>query len=207
VRGLFVPGWGAPPSLYAERLPRAWTVVRPPTFAATQGRLDRYVEWLHAVTRRERDGVALGGHSMGAALAVLAAHEHPDRVSELLLVAPAGLPLAKPMTASLRDFARQLASGSYPREILGSILAAGRAPRAAVRLARSVHALDLGRELKALRARGVRVTVVGCASDTLTTPMHCRRVAALAGGDYRELSVAGGHMWMLHHPEEFALLF
>jgi hypothetical protein len=111
------------------------------------------------------------------------------------------------LAASLRDFARQLASGSYPREILGSILAAGRAPRAAVRLARSVHALDLGRELKALRARGVRVTVVGCASDTLTTPMHCRRVAALAGADYRELSVAGGHMWMLHHPEEFALLF
>ena len=49
--------------------------------------------------------------------------------------------------------------------------------------------------------------MIGCATDTLTTAAHCRRVATLAGADYRELELTGGHMWMLRHPDEFAALF
>jgi len=41
------------------------------------------------------------------------------------------------------------------------------------------------------------VTVVGVVTDTLVTPDHCRRAAGLLGATYRELTVEGGHMWML----------
>jgi hypothetical protein len=37
-------------------------------------------------------------------------------------------------------------------------------------------------------------------TDTLTPPDHCRRIAALSGGDYNELAVDGGHLWFLRAP-------
>jgi hypothetical protein len=48
--------------------------------------------------------------------------------------------------------------------------------------------------------------VVACASDTLVTPLHCRRVAELLGGEYRELDLAGGHTWMLDSWPQLAQL-
>jgi pimeloyl-ACP methyl ester carboxylesterase len=207
VRGYVVPGWGAPANLYAGALPSGWTALRPPTFAATNGNLHRYVDWLRTIVARAREPVALGGHSMGAALAVLAAHPDPGSIDRLLLVAPAGLPLTKPISASLRDFAHQLLGRDYPREIGRSFAEVAVAPRAALRLARSIRALNLRRELDALRAGCVRCHVVACVSDTLTPAAHCRRLARFAGADYRELHLSGGHMWMLRHPSEFAALF
>jgi pimeloyl-ACP methyl ester carboxylesterase len=207
VRGYFLPGWGAPPSLYAAGLPAGWTTLRAPSFALTKGSLERYVDWLAAIVAAEPRPVALGGHSMGAALAIMAAHRHPARVDRLVLVGPAGLPLTKPLAASLRDFARQLAGRAYPREVARSIADGARAPRAALRLARAVRALELERELASLRAWGVPCHVVACTSDTLTTSAHCERIATLAAADYRELRLPGGHMWMLGHRREFAALF
>src|SRR5262245_55417970 len=109
-------------------MPSGWTVLRPPTFGRTDGDLRRYVDWLRGVLGSERGPVALGGHSMGGALAVLAAHDEPQRVDRLLLVSPAGLPLTKPMGASFRDFLRQLARRSYPGEVRASMLDALKAP-------------------------------------------------------------------------------
>src|SRR5262245_2779174 len=144
---------------------------------------------------------------MGAALAILAAHRDPARVASLLLVAPAGLPLTKPFAASARDFARQLLRGGYPADVRRSLAEAAAAPRSALRLAHAVRSLDLAPELDALRAHGVRSRVVACSTDTLTTAAHCRRIARLAGADFRVLPLGGGHMWMLGHPAEFACLF
>jgi hypothetical protein len=53
------------------------------------------------------------------------------------------------------------------------------------------------REMRSLRASGVPVEVVGCSTDSLVTPAHCREVASILGADCRELELAGGHMWML----------
>ena len=142
---------------------------------------------------------------MGGALAVLAAAEHPHRIARLTLISPAGLPLRKPMEASLADFARQLASGRYPSA--DAVAAIGRAlvaPRAALRLAREVRALDLSHEMETVRRGGVPVEVVACASDTLVTPANCRRQAELLGGRYHQLPLRGGHMWMLAGPEHLA---
>jgi pimeloyl-ACP methyl ester carboxylesterase len=202
---VFVPGWGAPAALYSRALPDRWDVLRPPSFARGAGRFDSYSRWLSLELRSYEEPVTLGGHSMGAALAVLAALEQPERIHRLVLVAPAGLPLAKPIRVSVRDFAGQVASRAYPSRLaLRSMLDALRAPRAALRLAEAVRALDLRPQMEQLRGLGLRCSVLGCVTDTLTPPEHCRRIAALSGARYRELEVDGGHMWMLTHPLAFA---
>jgi hypothetical protein len=74
------------------------------------------------------------------------------------------------------------------------------APRAALRLAREVHDLDLTPELQQVRAYGFQCTVVACSSDRLTTCAHCRRLAGLVGADYRELEAPDGHIWVVTQP-------
>ena len=195
---LFVPGWGARASIYRTALPPGWEVLEPPTFRATGGSLGAYTTWLQDELDRRTGPFVLGGHSFGAALSVLAAARGDAEIERLALVDPAGLPLSKPMYLCLRDFARQLATGIYPvRPAVQSIGSALVAPRAAMRLARAVYALDLRRELAEFRSRGLPCTVLAAGTDTLTPPAHCRTVASLAGGDYHELDVSGGHVWFL----------
>jgi pimeloyl-ACP methyl ester carboxylesterase len=199
---LFVPGWGAPSGLYA--VPAGWEVLEPPPFGVG-ATVEAQLHWLRARLDRLDGPVTLGGHSMGAALAVLAARERPQRVARLVLVAPAGLPLTKPVATSVRDFFGQLAARMYPtRQALQALAAFAAAPRSALRLAFAVRALDLERQLRSLRSLGIPVDVVGCTTDSLTSAAHCRRVAKLAGARYRELDLPGGHMWMLRERAAFA---
>jgi pimeloyl-ACP methyl ester carboxylesterase len=188
---LFLPGWGAPATLYEPGLPPEWRALEPPSFAASGGSLAAYSHWL-GIELHRRGRSPLGGHSMGAALAILAAAECPELVERLVLVAPAGLPLQKPIVA------RQVMRGVYPKGTAARALTAiARAPRAALALAEEVRALDLRGECARIRAAGIPVVVVGCSSDTLVTRGHSRMLADALGADYRELSLAGGHMWML----------
>jgi pimeloyl-ACP methyl ester carboxylesterase len=201
---LFLPGWGAPAALYAPSLPASWLALEPPSFAASGGSLAAYRRWLD-VELRERGRSRLGGHSMGAALAILAAAHSPELVERLVLIAPAGIPLEKPIRKSVQDLLRQLAGGDYPRRVaVSGALAVGRAPRAALSLARHVRRLDLRRECERVRAAGIPVTVVGCVSDTLVTIDRSRALAGLLGARYEELELGGGHMWMLTDGALFA---
>jgi pimeloyl-ACP methyl ester carboxylesterase len=198
VTALFIPGWGARASLYRDALPVGWEVLELPSFRATGGAIEAYPAWLSDELARRPAPFTLGGHSFGAALAVLAAASGDADVDRLVLVQPAGLPLTKPKSRALRDFGRQLVAGVYPlAPAAASVATTVVAPRAALRLARAVYALDLSRELAALRERGVPCTVLSADSDTLTPPDHCRRVAELAGGDFEQLAVGGGHVWFL----------
>lgn len=194
---LFLPGWGAPAALYTPGLPQSWDVLEPPSFAASGGSLAPYRRWLE-LELRGRGRSAVAGHSMGGALAILAAAEMPELVERLVLIAPAGLPIDKPIRRSLRDFFRQVAGGDYPCGTAWSALSAvGRAPRAALALAQQVRALDLRRECARVRAAGIPTTVIGCVSDTLVTTDRTRTLAEALGARYHELDVHGGHMWML----------
>ena len=142
---------------------------------------------------------------MGAALAICAAADLPELVERLVLIAPAGLPLEKPFWKSLRDFAGQVRDRSYPRDVLAAAaLGLARAPRAAIGLARAVRALDLRCECARIRAAGIPVRVVGCATDTLVTSSRARALADALGARYEELGLGGGHMWMLGDRERFA---
>jgi pimeloyl-ACP methyl ester carboxylesterase len=204
-RGLFVPGWGAPSRLYRRGLPPGWEVLEPPTFRQTRGDLDRYREWLRAALAARGEPVVLAGHSMGGALAVLAAAEQPDLVERLILFSPAGLPLRKPIARIALTGLGQVLRGCYPVGALRQMFAGKvAAPRATLRLARRVHGLDLTHSLQELRAHGVPCTVVGCAGDRLATSAHCRRFAELLAADYRELEAPDGHIWLITRPERLA---
>lgn len=201
---LFLPGWGAPAALYAPVLPAHWDVLEPPSFAASGGSLTPYRRRLE-LELRNRGRSRLGGHSMGGALAILAAAETPELVERLVLIAPAGLPLDKPIRQSLHDFLRQIANGDYPHRIaLAALLALVRAPRSALALAHHVRSLDLRRECARVRAAGVPTTVIGCATDTLVTTDRARALANALGARYEELDLVGGHMWMLGNRSRFA---
>jgi pimeloyl-ACP methyl ester carboxylesterase len=201
-RGLFLPGWGAPASLYRAGAPDGWRVVELPSFRRSRGRLEPYLDCARTALAAEPAPVALAGHSMGAALAVLVAHERPELVERLVLVSPAGLALDRPLRSSARAFAGQVLRGCYPAGALRRMaLNTLAAPRAALVLARRVESLDLTRELDELRALAIPATVVACNGDRLTTCRHCRQLASALGAGYRELDARDGHIWPVTQPE------
>ena len=200
-RSLFIPGWGAPSRLYVPGLPKEWLALELPSFRKTRGELSVYRAWL-VEEIAGRGPVALAGHSMGAALALLAAIDRPDLVERLILLSPAGLPLTKPIPSSLATWARQVVTGRFPLAQVGrSIVRTGLAPRSALRLGRFVHQLDLRPELEPFRAKPVPSTVVGCTTDTMTPTAHCRELAALIGAEYREVDAPDGHIWPVTQPQ------
>lgn len=142
---------------------------------------------------------------MGAVLALLAATDRPELVERLVLLSPAGLPLTKTMRSSTATFLRQAASGRYRPAHLGRMLGrVARSPLSAHRLARAVHDLDVRPELGEFDAGRVPCVVVGCSTDTLTPPDHCRELAAALGADYREVDAPDGHIWPVTQPELLA---
>jgi pimeloyl-ACP methyl ester carboxylesterase len=198
---MFVPGWGATAGMYRRGLPAGWRVLELPTFGAAAGELDRYRADVVGELARAPTPVAVAGHSMGAALAVLAAAECPDRIARLILLTPSGLPLDKPLRASAVTFAGQVARRHYPVRALA--LAVARvvlAPVSALRLARHVHDLDLRDELGRVRAQGIPSIVVACSTDRLATPQHCRRFAELLGAELQVVDDPGGHVWPITNP-------
>jgi pimeloyl-ACP methyl ester carboxylesterase len=204
---VFLPGFGARARLYAGGLPDGWHTADPPPPAVSQGSLVNLRDWAVSEIAARPGRTLVAGHSMGAALAVLAAATAPDHVAGLVLIAPAGLPLRKPVRKSATDLVHQLAAGLYPlADALQSARELARSPRGAVRLVRALRGLDLSAQMKRVRAVGIPTTVVGCTTDTLVTPALCRRAAALLGAEYRELTLAGGHVWMLHRPPLLAEL-
>ena len=203
---LFVPGFGARASFYRDALGDGWSVHDPPAFRSGAG-FNAHVDALHRRLEASEQPLTLAGHSLGAAAAIVATARAPGLVAQLLLIAPAGLPLTKPLTRSLRDLRDQARNGVYPRgELRRALLDALAAPVSALRLARAVRALDLRGELEQLRHAGVPCDVVACVGDTLTPVEHCRRVADLSGARFREITARGGHMWMVVDPTTFAPL-
>jgi pimeloyl-ACP methyl ester carboxylesterase len=200
--GLFVPGWGAPAGFYRRGMPAGWEVLELPSFRSTGGELDNYRRYLRDELENRAPPTMLAGHSLGAALALLATDERPESVESLVLLAPAGLPYRRPLSASAITFLGQLARRRYPlRELSPALVNAALAPRAGLRLAREAHDLDLTPVLRRIRARGIPCNVVACTRDRLATPAHCRLLATLLDADYRELDSRNGHIWMISEPE------
>jgi pimeloyl-ACP methyl ester carboxylesterase len=205
MNGLFVPGWGATAALYRPGLPEGWEALELPSYRSTGGELGAYRRWLGDEVARRPAPVTLAGHSLGGALAALVAADRPELVERVILLSPAGLPLSKPIRASLVTFARQVSRRVYPaREVVRMVGSSLMAPRSAMRSGRAAHDLDLTPELERIRASGVPSTVIACANDDLTTAAHCRQLAAGLGADYREIEAPGGHIWPIVAPELLA---
>jgi pimeloyl-ACP methyl ester carboxylesterase len=202
---LFLPGFAARVRAYAAGLPPGWASLQPPPARSASGSLELLRRWLIDEIGSRPTPVVLAGHSMGGALAILAAAAAPQRVSGLVLIGPAGLPLAKPVRASLADLARQLVRGTHGlADVVASLADVARAPRASCRLVRALRRLDLSGEMRAIRAAGIPVTVVGCPTDTLVPPAQAKRMAVLLGATYTELEAAEGHVWPIARAELLA---
>ena len=147
MNGLFVPGWGATAGLYVAGLPEGWEALELPAFRTTRGELLAYRRWLGAeITRQERQSRLPAIRWRW--LALLAAVDQPEMVEKLILLSPAGLPLNKPLWASTTTFVGQVARGCYPAgELCRALAGTATAPRAALRVARTVHDLDVTPEL------------------------------------------------------------
>lgn len=201
---LFMPGWGAPSSLYRPGLPLGWQALDLPSFRRSDGSFDFYRAWALEQLERFEAPLRLGGHSMGGALAIAAAAEMPERVDSLVLISPAGLPLSKPFSSDVLDFFRDAVNGFFPaRQLLESLSNVLLAPFSALAVARSVYGLDLSGEMRVVREQGVPATVIGCTSDTVVPVEHCRRIADLLDASYRELQLEHGHAWMLADRKTF----
>jgi len=201
---LFLPGWGAQPRFYAAGLPPGWEAAELPAFrnAPTVRQLRT---WLDHELDRRASPISLAGHSMGAALAILAAADTPAAVRSLVLFDPAGLPMRNLLSRSLTMFATQIARRRFPvRTALAGAAGIARSPLCALQLGHEVQRLDLSREMRAVYEGGVRTTVVACGTDTLVTPAAARETAALTGGRLVELALPGGHVWMFNHWATFA---
>ncbi len=202
--GIFLPGYGARAASFARGLPEGWTAVQPPPLRRTKGSLRVLAAWATALVQGQPAPVALAGHSTGGALALLAAASAPDRVTGLVLLSPAGLPLDSPYGKVTRQAIANTLRGRYaPRDVVASLADLLSAPRAGLRLARRVETLDLTHAMHGVRDSGIPVTVVAATTDALIPPAHCRRVAELLRARYREVNVAGGHTWMYGRWERF----
>ena len=205
-RGSSCPAGALPPRSTHPRCPRAGRRssrrASPPPAAPSR----EYRRWLD-VELRGRGRSRLAGHSMGAALAILAAADsagagraaRPDRAG-----GPAAGEADPGEPARLRAPGRDAATtraASPPR----AVLAVARAPRARSRRSRRTSASSTcaasapGSGPPASRRRSI-----GCVSDTLVTSGAARALAELLGARYEELDLRGGHMWMLADGERFA---
>jgi pimeloyl-ACP methyl ester carboxylesterase len=194
---IFLPGYLGRARSYEPGLPEGWVALQAPLEVRARGSLAAYRKWLVAHIRAAPGEIVLGGHSLGAGLAVLAAAEVPERIAGLVLVAPSGLPIRKPVQRIVHDFLAQLMAGRFrATDVLLPATDIARSPRAAVWIAGALRRLDISEQLRILRDAGVPATVIACATDTLTTPQSSRRIAHLLGAEYRELRLDGGHVWM-----------
>jgi pimeloyl-ACP methyl ester carboxylesterase len=199
-----LPGFSGTTSLRAER-------------ASLRGYADWVVAFLDAVGVEE--SVVVVGHSFGGGVAIMAAHEHPARVSGLVLVNSIGGgawtgegELIRPMAERplwdwglhlARDFRTPAQLSRVLPVVLGAVIPNLIAePRAFIRSARLARDADLTVELDVLRRRGLPVVVVWGRRDGVVTDASFRALCS-ALGDAATITVPGGHNWLLVDPDRF----
>jgi pimeloyl-ACP methyl ester carboxylesterase len=163
----------------------------------------------------------LVGHSLGAAVAVVAAARHPARVDRAALIGPAfGV---DPYVEAVLDHWEALARSDVPDAALhlGLVLPAfgreaferlvpavladmGRRPTARDTILRFIQC-DRAQDVRAAAGRvDASVLVVAGAEDVLTGPAHARALAAALPGARVELIPGSGHTPQVERPAELA---
>ena len=168
---------------------------------------ERLWAWLDALAVREP--VVLVGHSLGAIMAAGAAVQQPQRVSRLLLLAPARGYGDAPEAERARMVDSRLSSLHRlgPAGMAQARAAAMLSPQArpewieAVRrnmaaidpsgYTQAVHLLAQGRLIQDLATLAQPVQVASGEADTITAPVACDEVAAAAGVQRLSLGAVG----------------
>jgi pimeloyl-ACP methyl ester carboxylesterase len=179
-----------------------------------------YAEWLDAwlAAVAVNEPVALVGHSFGGGVAIKLAHDHPNRVSSLVLVDAIGHPgwrvlgnrartlserplwewgLRVPLDVLPTFSSRQLRS--ILEDVLPNVLGN---PLALWRVARLVRGCDLTPELTELGRRGLPATVIWGTDDRIVPRASFEGLCAALGS--RGEIVDGNHSWPLTDPDAFA---
>ena len=163
----------------------------------------------------------LVGHSLGAAVALLAAARYPARVDRSVLVGPAAG--ADPHLEAVLDLWEAMARSDLPDAALhlGLVLPAfgreaferlvpalvhdmGRHPLARETILRYVACVRAQDVLPAARRVDAAVLVVAGEEDALTGPPHARAVAGAVPGSALELIPGCGHTPQVERPAELA---
>jgi pimeloyl-ACP methyl ester carboxylesterase len=230
---VFLHGWGAGHHAYRRSVRRlastgvrvlapalpgfSGTTALPAARASLRGYADWVVAFLDALDLDE--SVVVVGHSFGGGVAITAAHEHPARVSGLVLVNSIGGgawtgegELIRPMAERplwdwglhlARDFRTPAQLSRVLPVVIGAVVPNLVAePRAFIRSARLARDADLTGELEVLRRRGLPVVVVWGRRDGVVTDASFRALCS-ALGNPDPITVAGGHNWLLVDPDRF----
>jgi pimeloyl-ACP methyl ester carboxylesterase len=231
---VFLHGWGLSHRTYRHGLERlvgsGVRVLAPalPGFGGTAGlpartfSLAGYADWVADFLEEigVDEPVTLVGHSFGGGVALLTAHDHPDRVDRLVLVNSIGgsvwatrgeLPLLladRPVWDwGLHLAAHALSVRSFSRVV--PVIAADAVPNALLhptllwKVGRLARDANLAAELEELKHRRLPVVIVWGRDDSVL-PWACAESLAVALGGPEVVTVPGNHSWLLADPSRFA---
>jgi pimeloyl-ACP methyl ester carboxylesterase len=230
---LFLHGWGLDHKAYKRALSRLARmgvhVLAPamPGFGGTAAlprdgtSIAAYGDWsasfLSAVGVTEPAMVI--GHSFGGGVAIMLAHDHPQRARALVLINSIGGSVWSHRGPNLRSmaerplwdwgihFGEDLLSVRQARRVLPVILGEAvpnlfRDPRSFWKAAGLVRLANLTKELNELAARRLPVVVLWGNRDRLITRDSLEDLCE-ALGDHQVVTVEGTHGWLLADPDAF----
>lgn len=228
---LFLHGWALGRSAYGALLEtlagRGHEVFAPclPGFGGSEplggddlsfaGYADWVAGFLEAVSVEEP--VLAVGHSFGGGIAIVLAHDHPERVRSLVLVSAVGSPTWAYSGSSVRRMSERplwewgyrlpadlipSALGSVPavaRDVLGNLV---RDPRSLWSSAHLIRHADLTEKLEEVGRRGTPVLAVSGKDDRVIPSSSFEHLCSSLG--IRGELVDGAHSWLFASPKEFA---
>ncbi len=227
---LFLHGWGLDHRAYRRSLKRLTTrgcrVVAPtlPGFGGTTGlpiaqrTLSGYADWVaEFLDEVGLDGpFVVLGHSFGGGVATRLAVDHPQRVTNLVLVNSIGdprsfrpgwrprtaRPIGTPGAVQALDLMRPTASGANARRSARAFVEnSWRGPLTMAQTARLALASDLRGEMEVLALRSLPVMVLWSDRDAVIPYGTFDTFCQVIGADGHV--VAGGHSWLLSAPDSF----
>jgi len=174
-------------------------------------------EFLDAVGQEEP--VVLMGHSFGGGVAIVTAHDHPERVRSLVLINSIGGSAWREEGTVVRSmaerplwdwgihFPRDILPAGQIRRVLPVILRDAlpnvvRDPAGFWRTATLARTADLTAELEELKRRELPVVVLWGDQDRIVTRASFEALCEALGGEDC-YTVPGTHAWMLADPDEF----
>jgi pimeloyl-ACP methyl ester carboxylesterase len=198
-----LPGFGGTPALTREEQ----------SFAG-------YARWVAAFLDEVGidEPAVVVGHSFGGGVAVAFAHDHPDRVSGLVLANSVGgsawrrgRALRSMAERPLWDWGLHLSRDLVPLRQLNRVLPVIaveaipnllRHPAAFWRAAAIARTADLTRELEELRARGLPVVVLWGARDRVIPEASVDALCEALG--VTPITLPAGHGWLIAEPDRLS---
>jgi len=157
---------------------------------------------LEFLAKRQLDKVNLAGHSLGGALALLFAHDHPEKVKGLFLLDSEGIPGHETITEMFKNF--YLSHTSHARkkiiENTKAILRIIKKPILHLRLAQFAHNIDIQRQAQELKTPTV---IIWGEKDRIVPLWQGQKLHELIPNSKFLILKDMDHDWVIYNPEKF----